>query len=156
MVSPADVPRSTSAPSVPVVCVPVPLFPLGTLGMAISVTQAMRREPARAGFRSFGDIRNFLWMARWTLVQRLQSLASASAGNGGRVRYWVQSKIASAVPFSSRAPLDLVVEVIQNRAGASKNPKGDRRPRQAPERSAARGREWMTAPILKHAVDPIG
>ncbi len=32
----------------------------------------------------------------------------------------------------------------------------DRRPRRAPERSTARGRAWVMAPILSHAVDPIG
>ena len=31
-----------------------------------------------------------------------------------------------------------------------------RRPRRAPERSTARGRAWVMAPILSHAVDPIG
>ena len=32
----------------------------------------------------------------------------------------------------------------------------DRRPRRAPERSTARGRAWVMAPILSHAADPIG
>ena len=32
---------------------------------------------------------------------------------------------------------------------------GDRRPRRAPERSTARGRAWVMAPMLSHAVDPM-